>query len=289
VLRWRLTLGLLLIAVLIGTCVADVSMPGIWLGIVSLTTTLLASGEAVALARAAGLAPIAPLVHVGNFAIVACGWIPLVFPDWAYPINPLSLVALPSLALLACVLIALLVEVVRFRAPGGITPRLAGTIWPLVYVGLLFSFLVLIRSLDPGARGVGYLLALVTVVKMGDTGAYTVGRLIGRHKLAPHLSPGKTIEGAIGGLAFSALGAWLVLSALWPRYFGDDPAPPARWLLFGLIVGAAGMVGDLAESLLKRDAGMKDSSRWMPGFGGVLDIVDSLLLAAPVAFVLLAM
>ena len=97
---------------------------------------------------------------------------------------------------------------------------MAATVWPLCYVGLLFSFLVLLRSLHAGAAGVVMLLAMVTVVKMGDTGAYTVGRLFGRHKLAPHLSPGKTIEGAVGGLVFSSFGAWLVLSWIWPRVVG---------------------------------------------------------------------
>ena len=85
-------------------------------------------------------------------------------------------------------------------------------------------------------------------------------------------------------MAFSAFGAWLVLFWIWPRVVGGAPASWAEWLAFGLLVGAAGMVGDLAESLLKRDAKMKDSSRWLPGFGGVLDIVDSLLFAAPVAY-----
>ncbi len=145
---------------------------------------------------------------------------------------------------------------------------------------------MLLRSLNEGVAGVLMLLATITVVKFGDIGAYTVGRLIGRHKLAPHLSPGKTIEGAIGGLAASAFGAWLVLAWIWPRAVGFKPihVDVDEWLSFGILVGLAGMMGDLAESLLKRDAAMKDSSRWLPGFGGVLDIVDSLLFAAPVAY-----
>ena len=285
-LRWRLTLGPLLVALLIGAGVADASMPGAWLGPVSLIVTLLASVEAVALSRAPDCA-LAPLVHVGNLAIVASAWLPLVWLGVSRA-DFLRLLAPPSATLLACVLVALLVEIIRFRTPGRIVLQLAGTVWPLVYVGWLFSFLPLLRSLEPAGEGVGLLLAMVTVVKLGDTGAYTVGRLIGRHKLAPHLSPGKTVEGAIGGLVFSAFGAWLVLSFLWSRCFAGQGATPAQWLSFGLLVGAAGMAGDLAESLLKRDAGMKDSSRWLPGFGGVLDIVDSLLFAAPVAYAVLA-
>ena len=126
---------------------------------------------------------------------------------------------------------------------------------------------------------------------MGDTGAYTVGRLCGgrffRRKLAPKLSPGKTIEGAIGGLAFACIGAAVAFEWLVPQMIGDSTGggtSVGRWLFFGLVVAAAGMVGDLAESLLKREAGRKDSSDWLPGFGGVLDLLDSILFAAPIAY-----
>jgi phosphatidate cytidylyltransferase len=130
---------------------------------------------------------------------------------------------------------------------------------------------------------------LIIVVKMGDTGAYTVGRLVGRHKLCARLSPGKTIEGAAGAVVFAVLGSWLTFAWLVPWISATGVAQGADtgwgWLPFGLLVGTAGGLGDLAESLLKRDAGRKDSSTWMPGFGGVLDLLDSILLAAPVAYV----
>lgn len=103
--------------------------------------------------------------------------------------------------------------------------------------------------------------------------------------MAPLLSPGKTIEGAAGALVFSCLGSWLTFHWLpgLPMNATLQGSPWWGWIAFGLLVGAAGMVGDLFESLLKRDVGCKDSSTWVPGFGGVLDIVDSLLLSAPVA------
>jgi phosphatidate cytidylyltransferase len=120
---------------------------------------------------------------------------------------------------------------------------------------------------------------------MSDVGAYTVGRLIGRHKMAPVLSPGKTWEGVAGGLGFSCLGAWVTFTWLVPAMTGEAPTPAAwRWIVYGLLVGGTGIVGDLAESLIKRDVGRKDSSTWMPGFGGVLDLLDSILIAAPIAY-----
>ena len=130
------------------------------------------------------------------------------------------------------------------------------------------------------------LVSLIAVVKMGDIGAYTVGRLIGRHKMAPSISPGKTWEGLAGGLLFSCFGSYLTLGVFAPK-LGLETAnamPWIGWIAYGVAVGAAGVLGDLAESLLKRDARRKDSSDWLPGFGGVLDILDSILGAAPVAY-----
>ncbi|HEX3870953.1 MAG TPA: CDP-archaeol synthase, partial [Pirellulales bacterium] len=165
--------------------------------------------------------------------------------------------------------------------PGGVTQRIAYATLPMAYVGVLLAFVVLLRL-----RSLASLLALIVVVKLCDIGAYTVGRLVGRHKMTPVLSPGKTWEGALGGIVFGCLGAWLALVVLGPR-ISDMTAPSvSTWLRYGIIVSIAGILGDLAESLLKRDLGHKDSSPWMPGFGGVLDIIDSILLATPVAYAL---
>jgi phosphatidate cytidylyltransferase len=134
------------------------------------------------------------------------------------------------------------------------------------------------------------LVSMLVVVKLGDTGAYTVGRLIGKRKLAPKLSPGKTIEGLAGGVAFAVAGLFAVKEAFG---FHDRSVVGVRvhddigaYVFYGVAVCLAGVAGDLVESLLKRDFGRKDSSDWMPGFGGILDLVDSPLLAAPVAWFL---
>src|ERR1043166_5882991 len=121
-----------------------------------------------------------------------------------------------------------------------------------------------------------------------DIGAYFVGRAIGKHKLIPAVSPGKTVEGAIGGLVASVIVAWLI---------GDRMLRPAaqlgfKWapwglILFGVAVSAAAQIGDLAESLLKREAGVKDSSRILPGHGGILDRLDSLFFVLPVSYLLI--
>jgi phosphatidate cytidylyltransferase len=176
-------------------------------------------------------------------------------------------------------------EMRRYEKPGGVMVNLALTVFALVYVGLLLSFMIQLRVLGGSTLGMLALAGMIVVVKMGDIGAYAIGRLLGRHKMAPKLSPGKTIEGAIGGLVFSCLGAYFLFQYLMPRLDATSSGgPPFAWLVFGVVVGAAGMIGDLAESLFKRDMGVKDSSAWMPGFGGVLDLIDSTLVAAPVAY-----
>jgi len=147
------------------------------------------------------------------------------------------------------------------------------------------SFLVQLRWL-PGSveRGTTALLLAIFVPKGCDIGAYCIGRLIGRHRMTPVLSPNKTWEGAIGGLLTG-----MVVAVALDRW-GPDVALGPWWMEagFGLTVGAAGMFGDLAESLIKRDCRQKDASQAVPGFGGILDVVDALLLAAPVAYLWLA-
>jgi phosphatidate cytidylyltransferase len=162
----------------------------------------------------------------------------------------------------------------------------------VLYIGGLLGFLVQLRLLpvagDVAHGGLLAMLSMVIVVKATDIGAYTVGRLWGRRKLAPLLSPGKTWEGAAGGLAFALAGALLALGPLAHALGVASNRGWVAWVacaaIYALLVSSAGIVGDLAESLLKRDAGVKDSSTWLPGFGGVLDLLDSLLVAAPVAY-----
>jgi phosphatidate cytidylyltransferase len=146
----------------------------------------------------------------------------------------------------------------------------------LIYLGLLGAMTIRLR----GDYGVWALLLFACAVKFSDVGAYTFGRLYGKHKFAPRLSPGKTWEG-LGGAAATATVVALVFA--WAGGPGIMTWPMA--LLFGPVMAVVGQLGDLAESMLKRDAATKDSSSLIPGFGGVLDILDSPLAAAPVAYV----
>jgi len=178
-------------------------------------------------------------------------------------------------------------EILRYARPGGTLINLAGAVFAISYIGLLACFIIQLRM----AFGIAAVLSLVVVAKMCDTGAYAVGRIFGTRKMIPSISPGKTIEGFLGGIAFAILGAWIWFNVVIPlafrtTWFAGDPHGVSLlgWLSFGLVVAISSVLGDLSASLIKRDVKRKDSSSWMPGFGGFLDIFDSLLIAAPVAY-----
>jgi phosphatidate cytidylyltransferase len=172
-------------------------------------------------------------------------------------------------------------------------PALGMTLLGVVYVWFLAGFLLRIRHLggdDWVVTGHGLLVATIFVSKVADVGAYFGGKKFGRHKLIPRISPGKSIEGAVFGLCSSVVMAFalLALGILPARTPGGAPAfGAAETVAFGLLVGGTGMCGDLFESILKRSGRHKDSSRMLPGYGGVLDVVDSVIISAPPAYLFL--
>jgi len=151
------------------------------------------------------------------------------------------------------------------------------TMFPVLFIGLSFGFLIGLRTM-PGEDGNDLLLFLFLCVILADTAAYYVGRSIGRHLMAPRLSPKKTWEGAIGGVLASTLGGGVA------HFWFFQNLPLAHALTLGLVLGLAAIAGDLAESMVKRAAEVKDSSRLLPGHGGVLDRTDSLLFSGPILF-----
>jgi len=151
---------------------------------------------------------------------------------------------------------------------------ISATIFALFYISWFFSFMIKLKLLPHGTALVGFLLL---VTKGADIGAFFVGRRFGKHALIPHVSPNKTVEGALGGIATSvvaALGSRTFLPSLsafsWPNL-----------ILLGFALGGLGMLGDLSESLIKRDCATKDSGNILPGMGGIMDVIDSLLFTTP--------
>jgi len=153
------------------------------------------------------------------------------------------------------------------------------TMFGVFYVSWLFSFLIKIRYLMPGIEGIKLLAFVLIVTKCGDIGALLIGSWLGKHPLLPRISPNKSIEGAVGSLIFSMTAA-LIFQSFLPPYM------LFWWQVMGMgaFFGAIGQLGDLSESLIKRDCNVKDSGKFLPGLGGVLDIIDSMLFSAPVFY-----
>ncbi len=143
------------------------------------------------------------------------------------------------------------------------------TVGGLIYLGLIGSYLISLRQLQ---GGMWWTLLAIPAISIGDSGAFFIGRKFGRHRLAPVVSPNKTVEGFLGGFLFTILGGWL-LAYLWGlRYAGISPY---HGLILGAVLGLLTPLGDLGESMLKRQFGVKDTSRIFPGHGGMMDRMDS--------------
>jgi phosphatidate cytidylyltransferase len=220
--------------------------------------------------------PSMSIVGAGILLCLTASWIPPAVAAFGY--SPVSVWFLVVLACAATLMGALLLEMYRFTGePGVAVPRLGATTLAIAYLGVLPCFFAQIRFLSH--QHTGLLLALTIFVPKGnDIAAFFSGTFLGKHKMTPVLSPKKTWEGFAGGmLGGIAVAVGVNLAA---AVFGN------AWeaVGFGLIVGLAGVLGDLAESLVKRDCRTKDASKSIPGFGGLLDLVDSVLFAAPVAY-----
>jgi phosphatidate cytidylyltransferase len=197
------------------------------------------------------------------------------------------------LALTLIVLVGLVAELARHTHEDAL-PNWGLTVAGALYIGWLFSHFIMLRALVTPLRtspftplglssGAAWVYMVLAITWLQDTAAYFVGRRWGRHTMAPVLSPKKTWEGAIGGLAGAVVGG--VVSVL---LFGL-PVAPGVGVLLGLVGGVVGPLGDLSESLIKRQVGLKDAGHLIPGHGGILDRTDSLLFTGPVLFYLITL
>jgi phosphatidate cytidylyltransferase len=291
----RVVFGLLMVVgLLLALCVDEWLAPWypFWF-VLSCFAVVSAARELVGLLDATSARPSGNSVIGGVLAVLVANWVPHVavpsdsregLSALIYdPAGPLTMLASPFLCFAAVLMISFVVQSLQFERPGRTMAKIAGTILAVAYVGLLGSFTLQMRWFEGQHQGIVALVFLVATAKGADTGAYTMGRLAGRHKLWPSLSPQKTVEGAVGGLVFSVTAALLVAAIA--RY--GLRIPTFDWpvaALYGLIVGAVAQLGDLMESMIKRDCERKDASTVVPGFGGVLDVLDSLIFAGPVAY-----
>lgn len=262
---------------------------GIWLLPFFLTVVGLATHECMVLFAAQGLHPIRWPAFVGAFVVVLSTYAATTIAHGDGTLTQqerwMSL-AWTNFALAVALVLVLAVHVAQYDGPARHLVHAALAMFAVAYVALPCSFLVVLRMFHDNHWGMTAVVSLLVVVKMSDVGAYFTGRLFGRHKLFPALSPGKTIEGTLGGILTSAAASWAYFAWIAPTLVGEGYTTPSLvpTLLYGIVVGTLGVIGDLAESMFKRDSARKDSSTWLPGLGGVLDIMDSVLLSAPAAY-----
>ena len=277
--------------ILAGVVLAPLVLALVLLGGAALTALLavasaLAAGEFYRIARAAGHAPLSDL------GCAIAGLIPLTVHA-----SYLGLYQ-PRFGTLALVVLVVMGAALWARGSNGKPlAAVATTLMGAIYTGGLLSFGYALRYHNYAVSGarVGSMEIAAGAVVLGlpvlltwatDIGAFQVGRSVGGRKLMPAVSPGKTVSGAIGGLGAAIIVAWLyVRFALRPA--AQLAFTPVGLIVFAVAVSVAGQVGDLFESLLKREAGVKDSSQLIPGHGGVLDRLDSLFFVLPVAYVLM--
>ena len=203
-----------------------------------------------------------PIVNAGE-AVLYAGLLPL---------------TLLELGLTGCVVLILVALAWRLRRPtNGFLADTAVTALMVAYLPLLASFVIaMLVSPHPVAQFVVFLACIA----INDTGAYVMGSLLGKHKMTPHISPAKTWEGFAGGIVWAGVaGALLVLLVLGQPWWNGA--------VFGLVMGVCATLGDLVESAIKRDVGVKDMGKLLPGHGGAMDRVDSILFCAPIAWALL--
>jgi phosphatidate cytidylyltransferase len=229
-----------------------------------------------------------PFVRLGVSLGVLLVVLPYITREWLNS-DPLSLNAKEGVesAIIAITIVACCLRVMRERAGANRLETLISTVFGLVYVPFMMFFFVRILWLggDREITGIMFAVWLLVAAKFCDVGALLVGSMIGRHKLAPSMSPAKTWEGAIGGVIVAS-GLCAVLVACFRDLFPPQFTPLMAGIL-AIPTAAVSITSDLIESVVKRMAGVKDSGRTIPGIGGAFDLVDSLILAAPVGFFLL--
>ncbi len=274
--------------------VSSIMAGGVFLAIALCAVSLLAGEEYISMTRAKGMNPSPRIIRsmiVAFFVLAAIPAIPGLNLSWDFTIEHL-----PALLTIG-VCTSFFRLLFRHENPPATIADIATTVLGFIYVGWMPSHLVMLRTLIPPNMtelplnplqqpGLAYVWATLFIVWATDVFAYVIGKRFGKTLLYPQVSPKKTVEGAIGGLVASIFFSCLVCYVADNYLFPNHPFQFRYWQapFMGFVLSVAAQLGDLCESLLKRDAGFKDSSSLIPGHGGMLDRGDSLIVAAPIAY-----
>lgn len=285
-LKARILISAILIPALIGIFVADAYLgeSAFLLYFFCIFLAIRSCWEMTGLFQSKPYQPNFLLTSIICVLLLTSGW----WTWWKnFPQPGLSAEGLVGVTYVFSVLLLFFAGAVRYEKPGQSMETLGSELLTVSYIGLLLTMTAQLRWVASAEAGYLVLGSLVIAVKCGDIGAYTLGRLFGKKKMVPKLSPGKTWMGFWGALIGAAAGACLWLHFA-PPMFNEKwkPCPAVLSIIYGVILGLIGLIGDLCESLIKRDLEQKDSASLMPGFGGLLDLLDSVLYAGPVAWLL---
>ena len=286
------------------------NVPGVWLVPLLLFFALGTAWDIAGLLAGSGRAVSRRSILMATGLVTLSACIPMLWPltGNVYPPNcPVGKLGWIAVSAISAIFLVLMGEMNRFaNGESGIIERTCSSVFVSMYVGLPMALFVALRSLqgggpDSGNWGLAALLTTIAVTKAGDTGAYFTGKSLGKHKLVPRLSPGKTREGAAGGIVIATIVAFLCLNWLFPALTPPRSGPAATpsipgidqplWgaLLLGPLLSITGIIGDLAESLVKRACDAKDSGTLLPGMGGVWDVTDSPIATIMPAYLCFAM
>ena len=309
-LKDRLLSASILVLIVLAALYLDVNHPfagvaGLWLVPLLLFFALGTAWDISSLLAGSGRAISRRVALFATAIVTLSACMPMLWPlvGSEYP-NPCPVGELGwiVMAAISATFLVLMGEMNRFaNQETQIIERTCGAIFVSMYVGLPMALFIAMRSMGTGDWGLAAMLTTIAVTKAADTGAYFTGKSIGKHKLVPRLSPGKTREGAVGGIVIATIVAFVCLKWLFPALADPGSGPSATpsipgidqpiWgaMILGPLLAIVGMIGDLAESLVKRTCDAKDSGSLLPGMGGVWDVTDSLIATIMPAFLCFAM
>lgn len=292
--RLRLISAIALISLLVTVVWMDYWYPlfgvaGLWMWPLGFYAALATAAEFTKLAASGGHLLSRTPILVGVAVVYLVASVPLFwgFSGERYPADcPVGIVGWTALALPLTLFGLSALQMIYYQQDGKALERLSIAGLVILYVGGCSSFWVILRTQAPAQWSLLTLVGIIAVTKLADIGAYVSGKLMGRTKLCPAISPGKTWEGLLGGFAFAAVGSWIFFLQFVPWMQPTKPVTLGHFgpILLALLLTMTGLVGDLTESLIKRDVGSKDSGKLLPGMGGIWDVTDSLLPSAVVGF-----
>ena len=247
--------------------------------------------ECVWMARNSKYGPITWPALLGCAGVMVAAVVPVVWPLFGEPYPADCLLgklgwplAASAIALVGC----FAWYIPNYEQDSTILVRAILSGWVSVYFGVTFAFAIALRLVGTPNWGLYLLVGMIVVTKFSDAGAYFAGRALGRTKLCSKVSPGKTIEGVVGGMLTAVAAAWIYFSLFAPASFGAERVriSPLAPIVLGITLTTAGVMGDLLESIFKREMGCKDSGKLLPGLGGLWDVTDSLLPAMVVGYLI---